>query len=122
MSNYWGFHLAVDALGPKLDSIASAETITAWVKDLVKRIDMIAYGEPNVVRFGTGNKAGITCVQLIETSNICVHFVEDDGAGNTSFYLDVFSCKPFDNDVVLQCCEDYFGKTSNRIHYFVRQA
>ena len=122
MSNYWGFHLAVDALGPKLDSIASAETITAWVKDLVKRIDMIAYGEPNVVRSGTGNKAGITCVQLIETSNICVHFVEDDGAGNTSFYLDVFSCKPFDNDVVLQCCEDYFGKTSNRIHYFVRQA
>ena len=54
MSNYWGFHLAVDALGPKLDSIASAETITAWVKDLVKRIDMVAYGEPNVVRFGTG--------------------------------------------------------------------
>jgi len=122
MSNYWGYHLAVDAAGPKLEAISSIANVTEFAKDLVKRIDMVAFGEPQVVSFGSGNKAGITLVQLIETSNICCHYVEDDGNGGTAFYLDVFSCKTFDNDVVLKCCEDYFGKTSNRIHYFVRQA
>ena len=122
MSNYWGYHLTVDAAGPKLEAISSIATVTEFAKDLVKRIDMVAFGEPQVVIFGSGNKAGITLVQLIETSNICCHFVEDDGNGGTAFYLDVFSCKTFDNDVVLKCCEDYFGQTSNRIHYFVRQA
>jgi len=122
MSNYWGYHLALDAAGADLKAISSGENITEFAKNLVKRIDMVAFGEPQVVRFGTGNKAGYTLVQLIETSNICCHFVEDDGNGNTSFYLDVFSCREFNNDDVIQCCADYFGSTKNRIHYFVRQA
>jgi S-adenosylmethionine/arginine decarboxylase-like enzyme len=122
MSTYWGYHLAIDAAGPDLAAISSVEQVTAFAKDLVKRIDMVAFGEPQVVRFGTGNKAGITLVQLIETSNICCHFVEDDGAGGTSFYMDVFSCREFNNDDVIRCCADYFGSTRNRVHYFVRQA
>lgn len=124
MSKYWGYHLCIDAAGADLASISSHENIQAFAKDLVKRIDMIAYGEPQTVRFGEGNKEGITLVQLISTSNIMCHFVEDDGRGDGtgSFYMDVFSCKTFNNDDVLKCCEDYFGKTDNRIHYFVRQA
>jgi S-adenosylmethionine/arginine decarboxylase-like enzyme len=122
MSSYWGYHLAIDAAGADLSAISSAANITEFAKALVKRIDMVAFGDPQVVRFGSGNKAGYTLVQLIETSNICCHYVEDDGNGGTAFYLDVFSCKPFDNDVVINCCKDFFGSTRNRIHYFVRQA
>jgi S-adenosylmethionine/arginine decarboxylase-like enzyme len=122
MSNYWGYHLAVDASGPDLKAISDGQNITEFAKELVKRIGMVAFGEPQVVRFGTGNKAGYTLVQLIETSNICCHFVEDDGAGRTAFYLDVFSCREFKNNDVIKCCEDYFGSTGNRVHYFVRQA
>lgn len=44
---------------------------------LVKDIDMVPYGGPQVVHFGSGNKAGYTLVQLIETSNITAHFVEE---------------------------------------------
>ena len=122
MSNYWGYHLAIDAAGPDLTAISNGQNITEFAKNLVKRIDMVAFGEPQVVRFGTGNKAGYTLVQLIETSNICCHFVEDDGNGGTAFYLDVFSCREFDPNVVIQCCEDFFGSTKNRTYNFVRQA
>jgi S-adenosylmethionine/arginine decarboxylase-like enzyme len=122
MDQFWGYHLAIDAAGPNLEAISSIDTVTKFSKELVRRIDMVAYGDPQVVRFGSGNKAGITLVQLIETSNICCHYVEDDGNCGTAFYLDVFSCKPFDNDEVIRCCQDFFGKTNNRIHYFVRQA
>ena len=57
---------------------------------------MVAYGKPQIVHFGTGNKAGYTLVQLIETSNIVAHFVEE----YNDMYLDVFSCKPFSPETV----------------------
>ncbi len=44
-------------------------------------------------------------VQLIETSLISAHFAN---LTNTT-YLDVFSCKPYDPDVVAQFARDYFG-------------
>ena len=65
---------------------------------------MIAYGEPQIVMFGTGNKKGYTLVQLIETSNICAHFVEE----TNDMYLDVFSCKPFNPLVVTGTVAEYF--------------
>jgi hypothetical protein len=65
---------------------------------------MVPYGEPQIVMFGTGNKKGYTLVQLIETSNICAHFVEE----TDDIYLDVFSCKPFFKDVVKETVQKYF--------------
>lgn len=65
---------------------------------------MVAYGEPQVVMFGTGNKKGYTLVQLIETSNICAHFVEE----SNDMYLDVFSCKTFEPSTVEKVVNEYF--------------
>ena len=65
---------------------------------------MKAYGSPQVQHFGEGNKAGYTLVQLIETSNITAHFVEE----TNDIYLDVFSCKPFSTLEVLTCIKDHF--------------
>ena len=101
---YWGYHLMLNAMACDGSSITSKQNIENFVKDLVKRIDMKAYGEPIIVDFGSGNKAGFTMVQLIETSNICAHFCNDTG----DVYLDVFSCKPFDNLTVKKCFSEYF--------------
>ena len=74
---YWGYHLMLDCAGADHARITSGENIAAFAKTLVERIDMVAYGEPQVVRFGSDDKAGYTLVQLIETSNICAHFCND---------------------------------------------
>ncbi len=66
---------------------------------------MKAYGLPQVVRFGTDDKMGYTLVQLIETSNIAAHFCEQ----TNDFYLDVFSCKPFRQDIVESVVRHYFA-------------
>jgi S-adenosylmethionine/arginine decarboxylase-like enzyme len=79
---------------------------------------MVAYGEPQIVHFGTGNKAGYTLVQLIETSNICGHFVEE----TNDMYLDVFSCKDFDPEVVKRVVSNYFHPTAQTSSFLVRQA
>jgi S-adenosylmethionine decarboxylase len=124
MSNFWGYHLIINAAGANLKSISSHENIRGFAKDLVKKIEMVPFGDPQTVRFGSGDKVGITLVQLIETSNITCHFVENDGYndGTGSYYMDIFSCKEFDQDSVLECCEEYFGKTKNSITYLERQA
>lgn len=115
----WGYHLAVNAVCDP-SKVTDAENIKAFSKDLVEAIDMKAFGEPTVVHFAehSADKAGYTLVQLIETSNICAHFVDKSG----ECYLDVFSCKDFDPNVVLQKMIDYFGATTGNVQFFERSA
>ena len=108
----------LDCAGCNHEKITSAENITEFAKKLVERIDMVAYGEPQVVNFGSGNKAGYTLVQLIETSNICAHFVNE----NDTMYLDVFSCKPYDDEIVIATVEQYFDAKYVRPNYITRHA
>ena len=119
---YWGFHLVLDVAGCDVDCITSHDNIYKFTKQLVNDIDMVAYGEPQIVNFGSGNKAGYTLVQLIETSNICAHFVPDDGMGGNAMYLDVFSCKEYDDQVVIDLVKKYFGAKYVRPNYLTRQA
>jgi len=114
----WGKHLILDAAGCSPKMIGCPIVIGNFAKDLVKRIDMVAYGNPYIVMFGTGNKKGYTLVQLIETSNICAHFVEE----NNSMYLDVFSCKDFDPEVVQEVVCEYFDAKSFKTQMILRQA
>jgi S-adenosylmethionine decarboxylase len=69
---------------------------------------MKAFGQPQIVMFGNGNKKGYTLVQLIETSNICAHFCEE----NNSMYFDLFSCKYFSQKAVEKIVYDYFQPVS----------
>jgi hypothetical protein len=89
-----------------------------FAKDLVRRIDMVPYGEPQVVKFGSGNKEGYTLVQLIETSNITAHFVEE----TNDMYLDVFSCKPFQPADVYASVNLYFSPIYKNQNFVIRQA
>jgi S-adenosylmethionine/arginine decarboxylase-like enzyme len=115
---YWGYHMIVDASACIAPKIRCSNNIKNFANALVKRIDMVPFGEPQVVHFGSGNKGGYTLVQLIETSNICAHFVEE----TNDMYLDVFSCKPFNPYDVESMVGLYFSpQKTNRI-YINRQA
>ena len=118
MSQYWGYHLILDCAGCEHNLITSYANVYDFAKRLVKDIDMVAFGEPQINDFGSGNKAGFTLVQLIETSNICAHFVNE----NDTMYLDVFSCKEYDDEVVVNLVKEYFGAKSIRRSYLTRQA
>ena len=114
----WGKHLILDAAGCSPKMIGCPIVIGSFAKVLVKRIDMVAYGEPQVVMFGSGNKKGYTLIQLIETSNIAAHFVEE----NNSMYLDVFSCKDFDPLIVKDTVREFFDAQKFRSKTMIRQA
>ena len=120
MNNTWGYHLLLDCTAGNLDLVQSKENIHSFIKQLVKDIDMVAFGEPWIERFATHDpqKTGISFCQMIETSNITGHFIDKDG----NFYLDVFSCKPFDNDTVMNLVQTYFEPKKIRMHYISRDA
>lgn len=100
----WGWELVCDLGKCDLECIKNAENIKNFAIELVREIDMKAFGEPVVVHFGDGNKEGYTLVQLIETSNITAHFSND----TASAYVNVFSCKPFEKEVVKDVLQKYF--------------
>ena len=114
----WGYHLILDSSRCIPRAIRNKELIGIFAKELVKKIDMVPFGEPQIQHFGSGNKAGYTLVQLIETSNIVAHFVEE----TDDMYLDVFSCKQFNlNDVEIMV-QKYFNPIHTNRHYLIRRA
>jgi len=114
----WGQHLILDAHQCRGLAIRSQPHIIAFSKKLVKAIDMVPYGDPWCERFGDGNKAGYTLVQLIMTSNIVAHFAEE----TNDMYLDVFSCKPFNPLVVTETVAEYFRPDDIIVRNMDRQA
>ncbi len=119
-TGYWGYHLILDCQGCDRNAITNRENLAAFVKTLVKEIDMVAYGEPVLEHFATHDpeKAGYSLVQLIETSSITGHFVDKNGDA----YFDVFSCKPFEIETVKKVVTDFFHPQRIKTHFLTRQA
>ena len=114
----WGYHLTIDAGGCDHDALRSKSTIAAFTKELVSRIDMVAYGKPRIVMFGNRKTSGYTLIQLIQTSNIAAHFVEE----TDDIYLDIFSCKKFSINDAMVVFKKYFKPTTIIKRFVVRQA
>lgn len=114
----WGQHLILDLAGCPRDRLIDADHLRSWVKDLIETIKMKAYGEPQIEHFASHSfdAAGYTLLQLIETSNICAHFAENLG----QVYIDIFSCKRFDNDLAIACCRKYFEPQVVETHLLER--
>lgn len=119
-SGYWGYHLLLDCAQCDKEAITNPETLQKWVRELVVDIDMVPYGEPQIIHFGHGveHLEGWTVLQFIETSNIVAHFNDHTQEG----YIDIFSCKQFDDDVAIANVVKYFNPKTIRQMYLTRQA
>lgn len=115
---YWGYHLILDIKGCK--RVEDQQHIADFARELVKRIDMVAYGEPQVVHFAEYSEdlAGNTLIQLLHTSNIMAHFCDKNG----DCYLDVFSCKNFEPEDVMAVVREFFEPENMKATILRRQA
>ncbi len=116
-ANVWGIASAIDIYDCDPDKIRDAGLIKQFVIELCDLIEMKRFGETQVVHFGEDEKvAGYSMVQLIETSLISAHFAN---LTNVT-YLDVFSCKPYDPEVVRQFAQAYFGGSTSCLNVTLR--
>jgi S-adenosylmethionine/arginine decarboxylase-like enzyme len=102
----WGIASSIDIYNCDPQKIRSAEEIRRFVIELCDLIEMKRFGKTEVVDFGEEERVtGFSMVQLIETSLISAHFAN---LTNTT-YLDVFSCKTYDPEIVRVFSQTYFG-------------
>jgi len=105
----WGWSTSIDLKNCNPSFIRSALKIEEFTIALVELLEMQAYGEPTIVRFGKDPRVkGFSLVQLIETSCITAHFAED----TNSIYLDIFSCKDYDSVQAAVFTKDFFEAES----------
>lgn len=116
--NAWGIASAIDIYECSPGTIRDADAIRRFVVALCELIEMKRFGDTQVVHFGEDERvAGYSMVQLIETSLISAHFANQTNA----VYLDVFSCKPYDPEVVEVFAREYFGGTHSLLQVNLRR-
>lgn len=102
----WGLLTCIDLYDCDPEIIRDDKAIKRFVSALCDLIEMKRFGQTQVVHFGEDERvAGYSMTQLIETSLISAHFANQT---NTT-YLDVFSCKVYDPEVVAQFAKKFFG-------------
>ena len=113
----WGIASSFDIYNCDPEAIRNAEKIRQFVIELCDLIEMKRFGETTIVNFGEDERvAGYSMVQLIETSLISAHFANMTNA----VYLDVFSCKSYDPQVVADFATAYFAGSSCISHSNLR--
>lgn len=113
----WGLLTSIDLHHCNPDTIRDAGAIKQYVEKLCEMIDMKRFGETQVVNFGSGDKAGFSMTQLIETSLISGHFANE----SNTVYIDIFSCKYYDPQVAADYTQEYFQAKDVKIHYILRK-
>jgi S-adenosylmethionine/arginine decarboxylase-like enzyme len=113
----WGIASSFDIYNCDPEAIRSAEEIQRFVVELCDLIEMKRFGETKIVNFGEDERvAGYSMVQLIETSLISAHFANMTNA----VYLDVFSCKPYDPEIVADFAKRFFAGSHGITHSNLR--
>ena len=109
-----GWHLSIDAKNTK-NNVKEPIKIKEFSDKLIEKIDIIKHGELQIEYFGENDKKGWTYTQLITTSNICCHYCD-----NNNMYLDIFSCKPFDQNTVINFIKEFYNLTDITSRFFER--
>lgn len=113
----WGLACSVDLQDCSAEKITDANAIKEFVVKLCKLIDMKRFGDTVVVNFGDDPKvSGFSMTQLIETSLISGHFVNQ----TNSAYLDIFSCKRYPPHKMAKFCKEFFGAKKYELNVVYR--
>lgn len=107
----WGLEASIDLFWCHPERIRDPEYIRAFAVAQCDFIHMQRYGEPLIVHFGKeAHLSGYTLVQLIETSNITAHFIDQatQKQGNAGC-LNIFSCAVFSPYAAAAFCQEWFG-------------
>ncbi len=114
----WGISTSIDLYGCDAEKIRNAKAIENFVVELCDLIKVTRFGECQVVHFGEKEEiAGFSMTQLIETSLVSAHFANQT---NTT-YLDVFSCKYYNPQIVADFAKKYFEAENYAMNYNLRK-
>jgi S-adenosylmethionine decarboxylase len=107
MKDVYGLHLMMRV--SKVDNraaLADGETITRFLVDLVDALGMNVLAGPLVTQeAGEPQRAGYSGVIILYESHAAIHTYSNLGEA----FIDVFSCKPYDVEIVERMMAETFG-------------
>ena len=115
----WGMVASIDVHHCTPEKLRSVESIQAAIDGLVAAAEMVKHGPAHIERFGDESKhpgPGYSAMQFIETSSITIHCDEYENR----VFVDLFSCKLFNPEVVAQFTKDFFGAADYALTVTVR--
>jgi S-adenosylmethionine decarboxylase len=105
MNNNKGVHYIVNAYDceTNLDSVKAVEKL---LNELVEKVGMTKLSVPTVLFHNAENieNSGVTGIILLSESHITIHTFSNRG----EFYMDLFSCKPYDVKIVRDYINEMF--------------
>lgn len=110
-TNAWGMAVSIDLAHCNPKTIRDPVKLKNFILQICDFIDMKRFGEPIIERFGENERvSGYSIVQLIQTSCISGHFIEEtDGA-----CIDIFSCKSYPPGKTVEFCKTFFDAKNAR--------
>ena len=112
----YGSHLLLDCYGANPKALQDSDLIYQFLDELPAMIGMEKVEVPHVVSFDDPEKAGVTGIIMIITSHISIHTY----SLKKCFFLDVFSCKDFDPEIVIAKAKETFEFTSSASKFVER--
>ncbi len=101
-----GIHYIINACRCSRN-LADTEVVRKMLLDLVRMAGMNRLSAPTVVFHDAKNRlnSGVTGIILLSESHISIHTYSERG----DIYMDMFSCRPFDVNVVKAYVTELFG-------------
>lgn len=97
------YHVIIDVSGARDEILNDEEGLKKFLKDLPGLIDMNILEGPLVAR-GIPENPGLSGFVIIDYSHISIHTFTN----NSEALVDIFSCKPYDQDVAVDATLNYF--------------
>lgn len=100
-------HIGLDIAECDSEAVSNPSRISDYLRNLVDVLDMKPLSTPVVYPFKGEQPCddGVTGFQIIYTSHVSVH----TWSQSRTAYIDVFSCKPFDSERVVEFTRHWFG-------------
>ena len=122
MTGNYGPHLTIDAYGCDQDKISDFKLVYHWLKELPELLGMQVLFPPFCHDYINDNplESGVTGIVGLTTSHCSIHtypwmHCEDDPELIGIAFVDVFSCMPFDESLVIKSFKDTFGGKDIRL-------
>ncbi len=115
----YGPHLTYDGYGADPARLNDMKIVFDFLLNLPKIIGMQRLTMPYVLSYDGADKPndyGVTGVVIIATSHISIHTYPHD----RTFFLDIFSCKGFDQEKALAYIRKTFGAKSEEVDLVTR--
>jgi len=114
----WGKYVSIDLNGCN-NYVNNEKKIEKFVDGLCKKINMVRHGILFLDKFGEGELYGTSAMQFIKTSSITMHFDTQKGKNYMAF-IDIFSCKDFNEYEAETFCKNYFKAKESRLKVYLR--